>query len=88
MVAILDIGTEQLSNSESPCHPDVSHEVLAQSDTVWEEMWFEELQDGCHGGNLRYWNRTILAILNFHNTSMPPIKFKLNQTYRSRADVI
>ena len=56
MAAILDTGTEQLSNSESPCHPDASHEVLAQSDTVREEMWFEEFQDGCHGGNLRYWN--------------------------------
>ena len=32
MDAILDIGTEQLSNSESPCHPDASHQVLAQSD--------------------------------------------------------
>ena len=50
-------------------------------------MWFEEFQDGHHGGHLGNWNRTILAILNFHNTPMPPIKFKLNQTYRSGADV-
>ena len=28
----------------------------------------------------------ILAILNFHNTPMPPIMFKLNQTYCSVAD--
>ena len=49
---------------------------------------FEEFQDGHHGCHLEYWNRTILAILNFHNTLIPPIKFKLNQTYRSRADVI
>ena len=52
---------------------------------VWEEMWFEEFQDG---GHLGHWNRWTLAILNFHNTPMPPIMFKLNQTYRSVADVI
>ena len=32
MAAILDIGPERLSNSESPCHPDASHQVLVQSD--------------------------------------------------------
>ena len=48
-------------------------------------MWFEEFQDD---GHLGYSNRMILAILNFHNTQMPPIKFKLNQTYRLGADVI
>ena len=32
MAAILDIGTEQFSNSESPCHSDASHQVSAQSD--------------------------------------------------------
>ena len=32
MAAILDIGTELFSNSESPCHPDASHQVSAQSD--------------------------------------------------------
>ena len=35
MAAILDTGTEQLSNSESPCHPDASHQVLAQSDLMF-----------------------------------------------------
>ena len=50
--------------------------------TVWEEMWFQD------GGHLGHWNRRILAILNFHITPMPPIKFKLNQTYRLGADVI
>ena len=53
--------------------------------TVWEEMWFEEFQDGSHLG---HWNNWTLAILNFHNTLMPPIMFKLNQTYCSVADVI
>ena len=53
--------------------------------TVWEEMWFEEFQDG---GHLGHWNWWTLAILNFHNKPMPPIMFKLSQTYRSVADVI
>ena len=48
-------------------------------------MLFEEFQDG---GHLGYWKRRIWASLNFHNTPMPPIMFKLNQTYRSVADVI
>ena len=52
---------------------------------VWEEMWFEEFQDGSHLG---HWNRWTLAILNFHNTPMPPIMFKLDQTYCLVADVI
>ena len=36
-------------------------------------MFFEEFQDGHHGGNLGYQNGMILAILNFYNTPMPPI---------------
>ena len=32
MSAILAIGTERLSDSEFPCHPDASHKVSAQSD--------------------------------------------------------
>ena len=32
MAAILDIGTEWFSNSESPFHPDASHQDLAQPD--------------------------------------------------------
>ena len=35
MAAILDIGTEGFSNSESPCHPDASHQVLAQPDLLF-----------------------------------------------------
>ena len=34
MAAILDIGTELFSNSESPCHPDASRQVSAQSDLM------------------------------------------------------
>ena len=48
-------------------------------------MWFEEFKDGGHFGN---WNRRTLAILNFPNTPMPPIMFKLNQSYCLVADVI
>ena len=47
---------------------------------VWEEMSFEEFQDGRHGGHLGYQNGTILAILNLYVTVMPPIKFRLNLT--------
>ena len=45
---------------------------------VWEEMSFEEFQDGLRVGHLGYWNRTLLAILNLSVTVMPPIKFELN----------
>ena len=36
-------------------------------------MWFEEFQNGHHGGHLGYQNGTILAILNLYNAPMPPI---------------
>ena len=54
---------------------------------VWEEMWFEEFRAGHHCGQLGYWNRMILAMLNFHNNPKLPLKFKPNQTYHSGADV-
>ena len=69
------------SNFDSPYHPCASHQILAQSDIVWEEMWFEEFQDGHYGGHLGYLNRMILAILSLHNTPMPSIKFQFNPTY-------
>ena len=49
--------------------------------TVWEEMSFEEFQNGPHGGNLGRWNGTNLAVLNLHASIMPPTKFQLNPTY-------
>ena len=55
---------------------------------VWEEMVFEEFQDGRHGGHLGYRNGTILAILNLCLTVMPPIKFQLNRTYGLGGDVV
>ena len=85
MAAILE--WKVFSNSESPCHCDASHQVSAQSDTVWKEMSFEEFQDGRHGGRLEYRNGTILAILNFHVATMPSTKFKLNPTYGSGGDI-
>ena len=36
----------EFSNFESLCHCDASHQVSTQSDRVWEEMSFEEFQDG------------------------------------------
>ena len=50
-------------------------------------MWFEEFQDGRHGGQLGYRNGMILAILNLHVATMPPNKFQLNPTYGSGGDV-
>ena len=35
MAAMLDAGTERFSNSESPCHPSASHQVLAQPDLLF-----------------------------------------------------
>ena len=54
---------------------------------VWEEMSFEEFQDGRHGGHLGHWNGMILVILNLYVAPMPPIKFRLNLTY-SLGDVV
>ena len=67
------------SNFESLCHCDASHQVSAQSDRVWEEMSFEEFQEGCHGGHLGNRNRTILAIFNLCVTDVS-IKFQFNWT--------
>ena len=41
-----------LSNSESPCRPDASHQILVQSDLqFWSRCgwWFGDFQDGHHG---------------------------------------
>ena len=49
--------------------------------TVWEQMSFQDFQDGHHSGHSGYRNRMILAILNLDVAPMPPIKFQLNPTY-------
>ena len=54
----------------------------------WEQMLFEEFQDGHHGGHLGYLNRRVLAILNLCVTVMLPIKFWLNPNYGLGGDVI
>ena len=50
-------------------------------------MSFQEFQAGHQGSHLRYLNGTNLAIFTLHVTPMPPTKFGLHLTYRSRADV-
>ena len=45
------------------------------------EMSFKEFQDGTHLG---FRNGTNWAVLNFHVGPIPPIKFQLNLTFRSR----
>ena len=47
---------------------------------VWEELSFEEFQDGPIGSHLGHRNGTILAILNLCVTVMLPIKCWLNLT--------
>ena len=64
------------------CLPSYFDSILL---TVWEEMSFEEFQDGRHLG---YRNGTILATLNLCVTVMPPIKFQLNQTNGLGGDVV
>ena len=46
-------------------------------------MWFEEFQDGCHGGHLGYQKRTILDL---HNAQMLSTKLLLHPTYCLGAD--
>ena len=66
VAAILDIGTERFSNSESLCHCDASHQVLAQSDLrLGRRCPLKNFKmAGGHGGHLGYRNGLILAILN------------------------
>ena len=88
MAVILDIGTERFSTSVSLCHPDASHTVSSQSVLLFGRRLglknFKMVAILDIGTDfLGFWNRT-----NFHNTPMPPIMFKLNQTNCSAADVI
>ena len=50
-------------------------------------MSFEEFQNGHHGGQLGYRNRTSLAIWNFLYAPMPLKKYLLNPTNRFGADI-
>ena len=53
--------------------------------TVWEELSFQDFQDGDHLG---YRNGMILTILNLHVAPMPSTKFGLSLTDGSWADVV
>ena len=60
IVAIMDIGMEwfkQFWASISPQSLPPSFGLILL--TIWEEMLFEDFQDGCHEGYLGYRNRTI-----------------------------
>ena len=77
-----------MATVESLCHCNASHQVSARSHIVWEEMSFEEFQDGCHSGHLVYRNGMVLAILNLYVAPMPHIKFRLNLTNGLGGDVV
>ena len=64
-----------------PIYPDASHQVLAQSDLLFGRRC--DLKKLKMAAILDIGTR-ILAIPNFHITPMPPIMFKLNQTFTLR----
>ena len=66
MAAILDTGTERFSNSESPCHPDASHQVSAQSDLRFGRYGLKNLKRAAMAGPS--W---ILEQNNFSNSEFP-----------------
>ena len=69
------------SNSESPCHPDASHQVSAQSDLRFErKCGLKNFKMAIVAAIL---DIGILAILKLHKTPVPPIKFQLIPTYCS-----
>ena len=87
-MAILDIATEWFEqfwiSMLCRCLPSSFGSIWLM---VWEEMSFEEFQDGHHGGHLGYRNGMILSILKLHVATMPLTKFQLNLTYGSGGDV-
>ena len=85
MEAILNIGTERFSNSETSCPLDASHQASIRL-TVREEMPYEQFLDVSHGGHLGYRNRKILAILNLYVAPVSPhqIRPQSDQVFESR----
>ena len=66
MVAIFDTGTERFSNFESPCHPDASFQVSAQSDLLyWRSC---DLKNFTMAAWLPSWTS---ALNNFSNPEFP-----------------
>ena len=54
--AILDIRTDDFINSKSPCGPNASHQVWAQSDLGFgSRCGFRDFQDGCPGSHQPSW---------------------------------
>ena len=74
------VATLFFSNSESLCHCDASHQVLAQSNLLFG-LRCRLKKFKMAGGHLGYQNGTISAILNLYVAPMPPIKFQLTLTY-------
>ena len=61
---------------------------LDRTESPWfQEMSFDEFQDGWYGGQLGYRNGRILAIRNLYGALIPHIKVQLNPTYGSAGDV-
>ena len=74
-----------LSNSESLCRSNASHQVSAQSNLqLGRRCRLKNLKIG-HLGD---WNGTILAILNFYVVPMRPIEFRRKPTYGWGGDVV
>ena len=91
MAAILNIGTDDFSNSESLCRSDAS--IMFRFNTIYglggDVVWRISI---C-GGHLWYRNGLSLAILNYLLSSnlvskMPAIKILLYQTYGMGGDVV
>ena len=76
------------SSTESLCHCDASHQVLAQSDLWFGRRYCLMISRWPHGGHLGYRNGTILAILNLSFTVMYHIKLQLNRTYELGGDIV
>ena len=79
----------EFSNSNSPCHPNASHKVWAQSYLLFgsRHVWrFSRWPPWQPNERAKLWreyrNGTILAILNLYVAPMPPIKCQLNPTWQ------
>ena len=73
----------EFDSSESPCLPNASHQVSAQSDL--------QLGSRCRFKIFKIatiLERKDLEILNLHVTPMPPTKFCFNLTYHFGADIV
>ena len=74
MVAIQDIGTEQLSTPQYQFCPDAYKQVLVQPNM---EALFPDIKDCCIRDHLRYQSQMMFSILNVQTTLMLSTKFQL-----------